>query len=89
LRSCFGAVAMARSRFDDHCGVCTQMSTTPKTPCPSGYYCPNATVVLPCPAGRFCKWYTKFPRVRSPFLAHVQADGCRLMCHPCTWKLGW
>lgn len=41
------------------------MSTTPKEPCPSGYYCPNATAILPCPAGRFCKWWTKIPRVRT------------------------
>ncbi|KAK9908170.1 hypothetical protein WJX75_003729 [Coccomyxa subellipsoidea] len=52
--------------------ICPPMSTTPKTPCPSGYYCPNATVVLPCPAGRFCKWYTKFPR-GCPWLAKCPA----------------
>ena len=41
----------------------TQMSTTPKTPCQSGYYCPNASVILPCPPGQFCKWWTQTPKV--------------------------
>ncbi|BDA44911.1 probable broad substrate specificity ATP-binding cassette transporter at N-terminal half [Coccomyxa sp. Obi] len=52
--------------------ICPPMSTTPKTPCPSGFYCPNATAILPCPAGRFCKWWTKVPR-GCPWLAKCPA----------------
>ena len=44
------------------CGA--QMSTTPKGPCQSGYYCPNTSAIIPCPPGQFCKWWTKEPKVQ-------------------------
>ena len=47
-------------------GADVQTSTTPKTPCQSGYYCPNATVMLPCPADHFCKWWTQTPKAGVP-----------------------
>ena len=43
-----------------------QMSTTPKGPCQSGYYCPNTSAIIPCPPGQFCKWWTKEPKVQRP-----------------------
>ena len=45
-------------------GCGTQMSTTPKGPCQSGYYCPNTSAIIPCPPGQFCKWWTKEPKVQ-------------------------
>ena len=47
-------------------GAGMQMSTTPKGPCQSGYYCPNTSAIIPCPPGQFCKWWTKEPKVQRP-----------------------
>ena len=68
-------LASKKTRFSSEKGCGTQMSTTPKGPCQSGYYCPNTSAIIPCPPGQFCKWWTKEPKVQHLKLTlHV----CRL-----------
>jgi len=48
---------------------CPGNATSPQTPCPAGYYCPDPSTILLCPVGYYCKQGSLEPS-KCPSLAN-------------------
>lgn len=55
---------------------CAGNETSPQTPCPAGYYCPDTSTSIICPSGYYCKQGSLEP-AKCPALASCPAGSGR------------